>query len=113
MRARGRIFIWAILGTSACGDLSKNFEVTALKHQHKTKSMCSGSVKIGTNVLVNGRETCDYIDPRTQRKTTATAQREPAIAGGPGDIGSAIAAHAFDREPLERRPPVGGIPLLP
>src|SRR5437588_5978586 len=37
---------------------------------------------------------------------------EPAIAGGIRQVRAPVAAHAFDREPLEWGPPVGRVPLL-
>src|SRR2546422_11494127 len=37
---------------------------------------------------------------------------EPAIAGGVRQVRAPVAAHAFDREPLERGPPAGRVPLL-
>jgi hypothetical protein len=40
-------------------------------------------------------------------------QREPPAHRLIGEIVPAVVTHAFDRQPLERRPAVGGIPLLP
>ena len=39
-------------------------------------------------------------------------QREPAAGGVIREIRAAVAAHPFDREPLERRPAVRRVPLL-
>src|SRR6266540_1967363 len=39
-------------------------------------------------------------------------QGEPAVAGGIRQVRAAVAPHRLDRQPLEGRPPVGGIPLL-
>src|SRR2546421_11284093 len=36
----------------------------------------------------------------------------PAGAGGIAEAGAAVAANPLDRQPLERRPAVGGVPLL-
>ncbi len=39
-------------------------------------------------------------------------ERQPAIAGGVGEVATAVAPHSLDGEPHERGPPVGGVPLL-
>src|SRR5213594_2120598 len=47
-----------------------------------------------------------------RRAVGALNQREPAARGFIGQVGAAVAPHSFDREPLERRPAVGRVPLL-
>src|SRR5204863_4598106 len=39
-------------------------------------------------------------------------ENEPAAGGLVREIRATVAAHPFDREPLERRPAVRGVPLL-
>src|SRR3989449_9384057 len=39
-------------------------------------------------------------------------QGQPAVAGGSGQGGAAVAANPLDRQPLQGRPPVGGVRLL-
>src|SRR5439155_11160590 len=48
-----------------------------------------------------------------RRLIGAAVEREPAVARAGGEVAPPVAAHAFDRQPLERWPPVRGIPLLP
>src|SRR5205809_481083 len=39
-------------------------------------------------------------------------QGQPAVVRGSGQVGAAVAANPLDRQPLQGRPPVGGVPLL-
>src|SRR6266581_1046920 len=47
-----------------------------------------------------------------RRLIGAPVQGEPAVARPRGEVRPPVAAHPLDRQPLERRPPVGGVPLL-
>src|SRR5439155_8594340 len=46
------------------------------------------------------------------RAIGAPVHREPPLAGGIGQTRATVAAHALDRQPFQRRPSVGGVPLL-
>src|SRR5206468_5476764 len=48
-----------------------------------------------------------------RRLIGAAVEREPPVARAGGEVAPPVAAHGFDRQPLERWPPVRGIPLLP